>query len=137
MQVGVDRDQTVHQLRQEAADDLLADDLARVKGDVLAHVGEVRRHQQDLLGAQLAGFLAHQQQLDQLVVGCVQTAVDDQLCRQLPTGIDGQLQAHLGIGEAMAFDAGGRQATGLGQAQGGHLLIFKIQQQGRHQNSTI
>lgn len=31
---------------------------------------------------------------------------------------------------------GGRQTAGLGQTQGRHLLVFKIQQQGRHQNST-
>jgi len=88
MQVRVHRDQTVHHVGQEAANDGLADDLAWVKGDVLAHVGQVRGHQQDPLGTQAAGFTAHQQQFNQFVIGAVEAAVDHQLRWHAPFGVD-------------------------------------------------
>jgi hypothetical protein len=44
------------------------------KGDVLAHVGQVRRHQREVAHAQGARGAGGQQQFDQLVVGLVQAA---------------------------------------------------------------
>ena len=54
VQVRVHRHHGVEQAGQEGADDALADRLARVKGNVLAHRGQVRRHQGEVAHAQAA-----------------------------------------------------------------------------------
>ena len=51
MKVGVDRDDAVHNGRDQPADGLLADRLAVVEGGVLAHVAEIGREQHEPSGA--------------------------------------------------------------------------------------
>jgi hypothetical protein len=74
VQVRVHGDHGVEQAGQEGADDALADRLAGVEGDVLAHIGQVRRHQREVAHAQAARGAGGQQQFDELVVGLVQAA---------------------------------------------------------------
>lgn len=136
MQVRVDGDQPIEVLGNKGADDGLADHLAGVEGDVLAHIGQVGRHQQQALHAEGAGLAGHQQQLDQFVVGAVEAAVQQHLARYGLAGAERQAQAQLVIGETVPLDGRGRQAQGLGQAQGRGLFVGEIQQQGTHQHST-
>jgi hypothetical protein len=82
LQVRIDRDHRVEQVGQEPANDALAHHLARMKGNVLAHAGEIRRHQRQLPRVQLARGPRHQQQLDQFFVWVGQGAPDHHKGRQ-------------------------------------------------------
>jgi len=104
VQVRVDGDQCVELAGQQLADHSLADHLARVEGDVLAHVGQIGRDQDQSLGAQAARFTGHQQQLDQLFVGVVEAAVEHQLLGDRFAFGQRQAQAQLVIGKTVALD---------------------------------
>ncbi len=66
----------------------------------------------------------------------IEAAVEHQLLGQRLALGERQAQAQFVIREAVAFDRGGRQAAGLGQAQRGSAFVIEIQQQALHQNST-
>ena len=104
VQVRVDGDQAVEMVGQQPADYPLADHLARVEGDVLAHVGQIGRDQDQSLGAQASRFAGHQQQLDQLFVGVVEAAVEHQLLGDRFAFGQRQAQAQLVIGKTVALD---------------------------------
>ncbi|MCY1434694.1 hypothetical protein D9M71_507610 [compost metagenome] len=132
MQVRVDGKHRIEALGEELADHPLADHLAGMEGDVLAHVGQVRRHQQQAAGAETARLAGHQQQLDQLLVGAVEAAVQHQGVGQHLALSQRQAQAQLVVGKAVAFDARGRQAGRRGQTFGGITFVGEIQQQCAH-----
>ncbi len=137
MQVRIDGDHAVEQPGEEAADHFLADHLAGLEGHVLAHVGQVGRDQQQAPRAEAARLAGHQQQLDQLLVGTVETAVQQQGVGQRPVLAQRQAQAQLLVGEAVALDRRGRQPQLGGQAQRGGAFVGEIQQlRGHVQNST-
>ena len=123
-------------LGNERADDGLADHLAGVEGNVLTHVGQVRRHQQQARHAQPARLDRNQQQLDQFVVGTVQAAVQHHLRWQRLALGQRQAQAQFIIGETVALDAGRAHAQRFGQAQGRLAFIGEIPDLGVHQHST-
>ena len=52
MQVRIDRHDSIEEIRKPAADDALADRLARGEGHVLSHVREIRRDQREVTRAQ-------------------------------------------------------------------------------------
>jgi hypothetical protein len=134
VQVRVNSDQTLKEFRQKLANDALADGFTGREGDVLAHIGQVRRDQREVLRTQRASGAGAQQQLQQFVVRVVQRSQDGYPWRQL----SGQTQLGLAVRKAMAFNAGQRQAAGACKSSGGCQVFFKVQQQfrARHQNST-
>ncbi len=139
VQVRVHGDDRVEQAGEETADHALADHLAGVEGDVLAHVGQVGRHQREVTRAELARRLRGQQQLHQFFIGLVQAAPEHHARRQR----FGQAQAQLAVGKAVARDQGQLQPGRVGGAGRDDALVFKTQQaagqivQGyAHQNST-
>ena len=62
MEMRVDRNDTIHKTSEEPANGLLADSLARVKSDVLTHVAEIGRDQNEPLGAIAAQRLGGEQE---------------------------------------------------------------------------
>ncbi len=126
VQVGVDGDHAVEQSGEELADDALADHLARVEGLVLAHVGQVRRHQGEMARAATPGAARDQQQLEQLFVGTMQAAEQHHIGRQLGR----QAQAQLVVGEAVALDLRHLQSCRTRETRGFLALIVEMQQQG-------
>ena len=128
VQVGIDRDHGIEGLRQQGTDNALTHRLTGVKGDVLTHVGQVGCDQSELPGAIVACAAGGQQQFDELVVGVVEAAAEDDVCRQWC----GQAQFTFAVGEDMdfCFGVGGaqccRQALALGGvfAEAGDLPII-------------
>lgn len=83
VQVRVHGDDCIEQPGQKPAHHLLAHGLAGVECDVLPHIGQVRRHQCEVLNTQAAGSAGGQQQLHQFFVGLVQAAQQYGLAGQL------------------------------------------------------
>jgi len=106
----------------------LAHGFARVEGNVLAHVGEVRRHQREVAHTQAARGAGGQQQFDELVVGLVQAAQQHGALGQAPCAVHGQRELELPIGEAVALDFPRAEAAGRSQGRGGGTFIGKVQQ---------
>ena len=79
MQMGIDGNQIIDQLCQEAPDDLLTDRLPRVEGLVLSHITQVGCDQTDPLHAGLAECVNCQQQFNQFVVRPIKTLTDDHM----------------------------------------------------------
>jgi len=133
VQVRVYRDEGIEQAGQKVAHDALAHGLTGRKGHVLAHVGQVGRHQREVASPQGAGRARGQQQLHQFFVGRLQAAPQRHALGQAGR----QAQLELAIGEAVARDGGERQAPGLGGALGDLGLVVEGQQEiGHAQNST-
>ena len=131
VQVRVHGDHGVEQAGEKGADDSLAHGLARVEGDVLAHIGQVGRHQRELAHAQAARTARGEQQLDEFFIGLVQAAQQHGACGQLARGVHGQGELELAIWEAVARDLQRRKAAGGGQAGGGGAFAVEVQQAGR------
>lgn len=142
MQVRVHRDHGIEQPCQEPAHHLLAHGLTGVEGDVLPHIGQVRRHQREVLHAEVAGRTCGQQQLHQFFIGLVQATQQHGVPWQAASGlVHRQAQLEFAIGETMAFDGLGRQTGGLCQAQRRCGFVVEIQHArgfrcGHGQNST-
>lgn len=76
MEVGVDRDHAIERLGEESSDDLLTDRLVLVKRSVLPHVAEIRRDQNQPLGAVAPQGLGGEQQRQELLVRPIQRRID-------------------------------------------------------------
>ncbi len=74
-------DGTIEIVRQQAADNSLADNLAGVKRLVLAHVAQVGRDEHQLHYALSAEMLSGEYQLHKFFVGIVQAAAQHYLLR--------------------------------------------------------
>ena len=135
VQVRVDGDQPVELAGQQLAKHPLADYFTGIEGDVLAHVGQIRRDQDQSPGAQSARLAGDQEQLDQLLVGMVEAAVDHQLLGDGLAFAQWQTQAQFVIGKTVALDCRGGQPRGFGQPQGGGALVIEIQQLALHRHS--
>ncbi len=102
VEVGIDGDQFLHPVRQELADDGLADGLAGAEGLVLAHVTEVGGDQSQVAYPQFAGGGGGQGELDELVVGVIQTPAQDDPLAQA----SGKSHPALAVGKVVNLDLG-------------------------------
>jgi hypothetical protein len=124
VQMRIDRHHGIEQIGQKGTDDALAHGFAGMKRDVLAHVGQIGRDQGQIPCAELACGARGQQQFDELVVGPIERAQDDDPAGQMRR----QAQLGLAVGKTMAFDEMQFGVAGRGQPFGGGAFVFECEQ---------
>jgi hypothetical protein len=126
VEVRINGDQFLHPVRQELADDRLADGLPGAEGLVLAHVAEVGGDQGQVARSQFAGGGGGQGEFDKLVVGVIQTPAEDDPLAQAC----GEPHPALAIGKAVDLDLGIVKTGRAGQALGLFPVVWKAQDKG-------